>query len=809
MSAHQLFRPIEATDFRVVHLLPGKFDDEIRCVLETRPSGVKTRYEAISYQWGDCANTKPIRIAHLDSSNRHAAVASPNALTSNTLKAAAEQYGLHLRLISWCLGTWLLWLLISPLPVGPPSWLSWIPRDVYIAVLCMMCGAGPVGVTINAVKLLVEVAKTKPWLLVRDFDIRRTKSLDFGAFRVTTNLELALRYLRRERRPRTLWIDAMCINQADEDEKKMQIQRMDLVYANASSVLIWLGGYHGIENGDTCEEQSVPEDGNCVHRRQIKAAFHLSWCQSGWRNLLPWYFHREKERQVQEALAGLCDIYARGWWNRLWVIQEVALATGRVEIQCGHTKCEYPDFRSAQLSITRSYPGNKALKRQFGPSERIGETIRHFGYSPFHDREGDAAKILSRVLSNVWGQFSNDSSLHEIPFHEEAFVHRLHRVLVKTAGQFQCRDDRDRLYAVLGTAGGAKTGSATMLAGFMGFIGSHATSSILARLMDPLVSSSARFHLKLVRFTLGVASSLWTIFYDSRAKHWTINRPEYIVTGYRGVLDAVTGGPEKQHSRVDFFTGLARYLGTETGSLAFLDAAACGEDADEGMPSWVPNWKRVVGEPAYEFLTRFKENSATDTFRFVEDGMALELLVRSRGAVHSVQPTAELNLTQSAPWHKAFERCLALPIEGRQAVKAALELIHEITTTSATLNGAEEELLSLSVKLVEISLETGAELLSAAGPVLVHSLNKGAGEMGYLRAGEVARGDRIVFVPGCFHHLALRRLHPHTQPTAKGRRWKLVGLLTMGLGLGYKSGCTKSEWAQYRKDGEVFKYTIV
>ncbi|KAK3333071.1 heterokaryon incompatibility protein-domain-containing protein [Cercophora scortea] len=819
MSTHQLFQPIEATEFRVVHLLPGKSDDEIRCVLETRPSGIKTRYMALSYQWGDSSNTRPIRIAHLGPPIRHAAVASPKKFhdgwlaalkrIGKTLRAAAEQYGFHIRVISWCLGTWLLWWLISPLPVGPPSWLSWIPRDVYIAVMCMMCGTGPVGITTKAVKLVVEVARTKPWLLARDFDIRRTEHLHFGALRVTNNLELALRYLRQERRPRTLWIDAMCINQADEDEKKMQIQRMDLVYANASSVVIWLGGYHGIENGDICEESSVAKDGNCVHRRQINAAFHLSWCRSGWRNLLPWYFHREKERQAKEALAGLRDVYARGWWNRLWVIQEVALATGRVEIQCGHTKCEYPDFRSAQLSVAMRYPRNQALRQQFGPSERIGETIRHFGYSTFHDQGGDTAKMLSRGMSKVWGRFSNDRSLHEIPFHEEPFVRRLHRVLVKTAGQFQCRDGRDRLYAVMGIAGGAKMGNATMLAGFMGFIGSHAASSSLARLMDSIFLSSAGSHLKSLSFALGFASSLWTIFYDWRVKHWTISRPEYIVTGYREVLDAVAGAPQKQPSRVRFFTGLARYLSTETGSLAFLDAAACGEDADEDMPSWVPNWTREVGEPAYEFLTGFQEDNATDAFRFVEDGTALELLGRSRGAVHVVQTTAELNLTQSAPWHSAFEKCLALPVDGRQAVKTAMEVIREIVTTSANLTDAEEELLSLSVKLVETSLETGAELLSAGGPVLVYSFDKRAGEMGYLRAGQAARGDRIVFVPGCFHHLVLRRLHPHTRPAAEGTRWKLVGLLTMGQASWSKGGCSKGEWAQYRKDGEVFKYTIV
>jgi hypothetical protein len=46
------YKPILATEFRVVHLLSGAFDDEIRCVLEIRACEAKTQYEALSYQWG-------------------------------------------------------------------------------------------------------------------------------------------------------------------------------------------------------------------------------------------------------------------------------------------------------------------------------------------------------------------------------------------------------------------------------------------------------------------------------------------------------------------------------------------------------------------------------------------------------------------------------------------------------------------------------------------------------------------------------------------------------------------------------------
>lgn len=58
--------------------------------------------------------------------------------------------------------------------------------------------------------------------------------------RVTTNLEIALRQLRSDGYT-TLWIDALCINQEDQEEKNLQVLRMKTIYQRAEEVIIWLG----------------------------------------------------------------------------------------------------------------------------------------------------------------------------------------------------------------------------------------------------------------------------------------------------------------------------------------------------------------------------------------------------------------------------------------------------------------------------------------------------------------------------------------------------------------------------------------
>ncbi|KAH7629769.1 heterokaryon incompatibility, partial [Sordaria sp. MPI-SDFR-AT-0083] len=39
----------------------------------------------------------------------------------------------------------------------------------------------------------------------------------------------------------TIWIDAICINQGDNEEKGHQVQSMAKIYAKASRVIVWLG----------------------------------------------------------------------------------------------------------------------------------------------------------------------------------------------------------------------------------------------------------------------------------------------------------------------------------------------------------------------------------------------------------------------------------------------------------------------------------------------------------------------------------------------------------------------------------------
>lgn len=119
------------------------------------------------------------------------------------------------------------------------------------------------------------------------------------------SLATALRYLRKSDEILTLWIDAICINQLDPDEKSQQIQMMDSIYRRATRVRIWLGeaddqlseGFAIFKKLRTGHKLSDFNDGKPVTKRQIDAYNSLYLCP---------------------------------WFERVWITQEFVLSKERV-----------------------------------------------------------------------------------------------------------------------------------------------------------------------------------------------------------------------------------------------------------------------------------------------------------------------------------------------------------------------------------------------------------------------------------------------------------------------------------------------
>ena len=63
-------------------------------------------------------------------------------------------------------------------------------------------------------------------------DERSTISINGQRISVTKSLELAIKYLRKNKTHSVIWADALCINQEDLGEKSSQVSMMRAIYAN-------------------------------------------------------------------------------------------------------------------------------------------------------------------------------------------------------------------------------------------------------------------------------------------------------------------------------------------------------------------------------------------------------------------------------------------------------------------------------------------------------------------------------------------------------------------------------------------------
>jgi hypothetical protein len=164
---------------------------------------------------------------------------------------------------------------------------------------------------------------------------------------VTRNLAEALPYLRYTDKPRVLWIDAICVNQQDSNERSRQVQRMPDVYSMAYRVIVWLG--------------TASEDSDVALKVLKEMALHVEvdWVSHEVKPSLRGDVNRDfSERGItlpykKPVLEALSSVLSRSWFERLWVWQEIHLANEQALIVCGYDEISWHDFRKSVLCIWR------------------------------------------------------------------------------------------------------------------------------------------------------------------------------------------------------------------------------------------------------------------------------------------------------------------------------------------------------------------------------------------------------------------------------------------------------------------------
>ncbi|KAH8744028.1 heterokaryon incompatibility protein-domain-containing protein, partial [Hyaloscypha sp. PMI_1271] len=136
---------------------------------------------------------------------------------------------------------------------------------------------------------------------------------------VGENLYAALRTLREIpeiRNGARVWIDGLCIDQTNEDERSEQVKKMDRIYRGADRVISYLGSADNHAN-EVLQAMEMIGYGICDE----EAADELhSWIQTHHDSPFFHYFSL---------------LMSKGYWRRIWVMQELALARENSILICG------------------------------------------------------------------------------------------------------------------------------------------------------------------------------------------------------------------------------------------------------------------------------------------------------------------------------------------------------------------------------------------------------------------------------------------------------------------------------------------
>jgi Heterokaryon incompatibility protein (HET) len=231
--------------------------------------------------------------------------------------------------------------------------------------------------------------------------------LDGQIFHVTSNALSALKGLRYKKQSRTLWIDAISINQDSLEEREAQLQLMGTIYRKSSSVRVWLG-----PDGEG-DKDAIAILKEMTSTKGVKATLKYGKSQ-------------KREGRVRQ-------FFARAWWERLWVVQEVALGQ-HVVFQQGSKELEYKELLAA-YKTTNNY---------------FSEHLKGFSNGVYHHSRDDFMEIFESV--NVLNQIRELCGA-DFPADNHTRVREATMTWTVAANLLRNKKasvDKDRLYALYG-----------------------------------------------------------------------------------------------------------------------------------------------------------------------------------------------------------------------------------------------------------------------------------------------------------------------------------------------------------------------
>lgn len=148
---------------------------------------------------------------------------------------------------------------------------------------------------------------------------------------VTHNLEAALRRIRKSDSEVILWVDAVCINQQDLDERNSQVAMMSKLYSKTTLTYAWLG-----EDDDGSAQRVFSLICSFVgdFTKRVEDIDHFTiefakvQCNQMYFGLQDYIAQNLRDGKSTLGMSDVQDIglvFSRSYWYRTWIQQELVL----------------------------------------------------------------------------------------------------------------------------------------------------------------------------------------------------------------------------------------------------------------------------------------------------------------------------------------------------------------------------------------------------------------------------------------------------------------------------------------------------
>lgn len=215
------------------------------------------------------------------------------------------------------------------------------------------------------------------------------------------------------------WVDSLCINQSDNDEKARQIELMKDIYRDARLTVIWLGDARDNSNSIQLAFDFL--------RFIYQSLGHLRE-RSEFEYAIPRLVHTG-QLSLQVSMGALSSLLSREWFGRVWVLQEAVISSEAV-VHCGQSYVRWREFCCALRTL-----------RDSGLMGSIFNMFQISGAAPqVRMSRVNQFLLLYQQYHEQGFQFSED---HRPPLNELKSLMQVSRWMDST-------DLRDKVYAVLG-----------------------------------------------------------------------------------------------------------------------------------------------------------------------------------------------------------------------------------------------------------------------------------------------------------------------------------------------------------------------